>query len=85
MDIAAQYGRRSIALGPTQYRKRDFATPVIFMRVQDGYLFKRQDEEADKQTGKTVDVIMESVRGKNVVGTIKGNDIQIGDRYYSSN
>lgn len=44
VDIAAQYGRRAIALGPTQYRKRDFATPVIFMRVQDGYLFKRDEK-----------------------------------------
>jgi len=44
VDIAAQYGRRAIALGPTQYQKRDFATPVIFMRVQDGYLFKRDDK-----------------------------------------
>jgi formylglycine-generating enzyme required for sulfatase activity len=43
VDIAAQYGRRAIALGPTQYQKRDFATPVIFMRVQDGYLFKREE------------------------------------------
>jgi len=43
VDIAAQYGRRAIALGSTQYRKRDFATPIIFMRVQDGYLFKRQE------------------------------------------
>ncbi|MEP0786226.1 CHAT domain-containing protein [Coleofasciculus sp. FACHB-129] len=41
VDIAAQYGRRVIAFGSTQYRKRDFATPIIFMRVQDGYLFKR--------------------------------------------
>ncbi|MEG5140760.1 MULTISPECIES: SUMF1/EgtB/PvdO family nonheme iron enzyme [unclassified Microcoleus] len=44
VDIAAQYGRRAIALGPTQCHKRDFATPVIFMRVQDGYLFKRDDK-----------------------------------------
>ncbi|WP_293134992.1 SUMF1/EgtB/PvdO family nonheme iron enzyme [Microcoleus sp. bin38.metabat.b11b12b14.051] len=44
VDIAAQYGRRAIALGPMEYRKRDFATPVIFMRVQDGYLFKRDDK-----------------------------------------
>ncbi|MCL1474881.1 CHAT domain-containing protein [Argonema antarcticum] len=42
VDIAVQYGRRAIALGSMQYGKRDFATPVIFMRVQDGYLFKRQ-------------------------------------------
>jgi formylglycine-generating enzyme required for sulfatase activity len=41
VDLAAQNGRRTIALN-TEYRKRDFATPVIFMRVQDGYLFKRE-------------------------------------------
>jgi hypothetical protein len=45
VDIAAQYGRRAIALGPTQYRRRDFATPVVFMRVQDGYLFKRDIQQ----------------------------------------
>jgi hypothetical protein len=39
VDIAAQNGRRAIGL-ETQHRKRDFATPVIFMRVEDGYLFK---------------------------------------------
>jgi CHAT domain len=46
VDIAAQYGRRAIALGPTQYRKRDFATPVIFMRVPDGHLFQHQPSAA---------------------------------------
>jgi hypothetical protein len=43
VDIAAQNARHTIALDH-QYRKRDFATPVIFMRVQDGYLFRHQDE-----------------------------------------
>ena len=42
VDIAAQSGRRTIALSPTGYGKRDFATPVIFMRVPDGYLFKKE-------------------------------------------
>ncbi|NEP13953.1 MAG: CHAT domain-containing protein [Symploca sp. SIO2C1] len=46
VDIAAQNGRRAIALN-TQYHKRDFATPVIFMRVHDGYLFQRQETEAE--------------------------------------
>jgi CHAT domain len=50
VDIAAQYGRRAIALGPTQYRKRDFATPVIFMRVQDGHLFSRPEAKSATQT-----------------------------------
>ena len=49
VDIAAQYGRRAIALGPTQYRKRDFAMPVIFMRVQDGYLFSRPGSKSGAQ------------------------------------
>ncbi|BDA68824.1 hypothetical protein CAL7716_029900 [Calothrix sp. PCC 7716] len=43
VDIAVQEGRYAIALSTTQYRKRDFAAPVIFMRVQDGYLFKSED------------------------------------------
>ncbi|MEH1780348.1 MAG: CHAT domain-containing protein [Nostoc sp.] len=48
VDIAVQNSRRTLAL-ETQYRKPDFATPVIFMRVQDGYLFKRQDIDADEK------------------------------------
>ncbi len=40
VDMAAQYGRRTIALN-TQYKRRDFATPLLFMRVVDGYLFAR--------------------------------------------
>ena len=40
VDIAAQLGRRAISLAATDYQKRDFATPVIFMRVQDGHLFQ---------------------------------------------
>ncbi len=40
VDWAAQNGRRAIALN-TQYKSRDFATPVLFMRVADGQLFAR--------------------------------------------
>jgi formylglycine-generating enzyme required for sulfatase activity len=43
VDIAAQEGRHQISLSSTQYYKRDFATPVIFMRVQDGNLFQRNN------------------------------------------
>lgn len=46
VDIASQNGRRTIGL-ETSHRKRDFATPVIFMRVEDGYLFKRQEIETE--------------------------------------
>ena len=39
VDVAAQKGRRIIGLD-TVYRKRDFATPIIFMGVEDASLFK---------------------------------------------
>ncbi|MFZ1398386.1 MAG: CHAT domain-containing protein [Candidatus Promineifilaceae bacterium] len=39
VDRAAQNGRRAVALA-TQYKRRDFATPVLFMRVEDGQLFE---------------------------------------------
>jgi hypothetical protein len=42
VDIAAQDARRFITLGETLYNKRDFATPVIFMRVEEGNLFVAQ-------------------------------------------
>ena len=45
VDIAAQYGRRAITLSSAMYKKRDFATPVIFMRVEDGHLFEQYEEE----------------------------------------
>jgi hypothetical protein len=48
VDRAAQNGRRAIALN-TQYKGRDFATPVLFMRVADGHLFEREGEEAGQQ------------------------------------
>jgi hypothetical protein len=41
VDRAAQNGRRAIGLA-TQYKRRDFATPVLFMRVEDGHLFVRE-------------------------------------------
>ncbi|AOY80269.1 CHAT domain-containing protein [Moorena producens JHB] len=43
-DIAVQEGRREISLQSTGYRKRDFATPVIFMQVQDAQLLQPQNE-----------------------------------------
>jgi formylglycine-generating enzyme required for sulfatase activity len=46
VDIAAQYGRRAISLSPKAlYKKRDFATPVIYMRIEDGYLFETYQED----------------------------------------
>jgi hypothetical protein len=46
VDKAAQEGRRRIALGPAGYGKRDFATPVLFMRVRDGHLFDMPEAKA---------------------------------------
>ncbi len=55
VDIAAQNGRRKIAL-KTQSKSRDFATPVIFMNVQNGYLFT-QETERDQPPVKNDDII----------------------------
>ena len=42
VDIAAQNGRRQIAQ-QTDKKNRDFAAPVIFMRVENGYLFQKEE------------------------------------------
>jgi hypothetical protein len=55
VDKAAQEGRRKIAL-ETGYDARDFATPVLFMRVREGRLFQRPPGEESNKTasdGKT--------------------------------
>ena len=40
---------RIACLQKHHHRKRDFATPVIFRRVTDGYLFKRQETEGESK------------------------------------
>jgi hypothetical protein len=50
VDQAAQIGRRRIALSPMQNKSRDFATPVLFMRVQDGHLFEWEKSPRAKLT-----------------------------------
>jgi hypothetical protein len=54
VDVAAQVGRNAIALGTSQYKKRNFATPVIFMQGDDGYLFQRAGVEAEPVTPETI-------------------------------
>lgn len=87
VDIAAQYGRRAIALSSMQYRKRDFATPVIFMRVRDGYLFKRQitqsNAELSEAAGKEKK-ISQNLRqyGKYNINLGQASGIHIGDTYH---
>lgn len=97
VDIAAQNGRRTIAL-ETQYRKRDFATPVIFTRVQDGYLFRHQDaedkieddtnaNESNRNSGVTSDAtIAQNLHqyGKYNTNIGKADNLRIGDDYYLS-
>jgi hypothetical protein len=36
--------------------------------------------EAQEKISKIAEVVMENIRGKNVVGSIKGDNIQVGDR-----
>jgi tetratricopeptide (TPR) repeat protein len=85
VDIAAQYGRRAIALGSTQYRKRDFATPVIFMRVQDGYLFNRQSAESTEQDSDNksksdiIQIVEQKGENNTNIGKITGRTIHIGN------
>ena len=49
MDIAAQFGRKQISLESTRFNRRDFATPVIFMRVEDGNLFVNIPTQGESQ------------------------------------
>jgi hypothetical protein len=85
VDIAAQNGRRAIAHGPTQYRKRDFATPVIFMRVPDGYLFNRPGSKSEQAyDSEEQSRIIQNVQqtGKYNLNIGKTSDpIHIGDTY----
>ncbi|MBW4506839.1 MAG: CHAT domain-containing protein [Scytonematopsis contorta HA4267-MV1] len=96
VDVAAQNARRTVAL-ETQYRKRDFATPVIFMRVRDGYLFQRQDEEVkanatfdkSKQQPLTKDDarLVQNVQqygDQNINFGQQASNFRIGDDYYPS-
>ncbi|NEO54121.1 MAG: CHAT domain-containing protein [Okeania sp. SIO3B5] len=67
VDIAAQNGRRKIAM-KTNSINRDFATPVIFMRVEDGYLFQKKKIESD--------VLSETSKYKNFANTTHSNIVE---------
>ncbi len=54
VDKAIQDGRRHITFGLAQYNTRDFATPVVFMRVPDGHLFRRSITETVSSEATTV-------------------------------
>ena len=62
VDIAAQLGRLAIALEPPHYASRDFATPAIFMRGQDGYLFQRADPEIEPVTPEKIMQVVSNIR-----------------------
>jgi len=53
VDIAAQEGRYAVAWNK-EFQGRDFATPVIFSRIKDGYLFQRPDDKGTKQSHLTL-------------------------------
>lgn len=58
VDIAAQEGRFNVA--KRQYQGRDFATPVLFSGVKDGYLFhlpNEQEMSPEELRGATVDLL----------------------------
>ncbi|MBD1898903.1 CHAT domain-containing protein [Trichocoleus sp. DQ-A3] len=79
VDVAAQLGRRAIANGSTLHRTRDFATPVIFMRVRDGYLFQ---QPSDKLSEQQVDPSRRVVEANMKLGTVEGGEhrnIKIGE------
>lgn len=79
VDIAVQNGRRAIAL-ETQYKQRDFATPVVFMRVQDGYLFKqKEDESMQLESSNKTNKLAENITYIN-----DSNVGQIGNNYYNT-
>jgi hypothetical protein len=84
VDIAAQDGRRAIALN-TQYQKRDFATPVIFMRVADGYLFDREAQTKTKTQTETQPPKVQNIGSQNIgkynINIGKADNLRIGDDY----
>ncbi|NER06022.1 MAG: hypothetical protein F6K17_27250, partial [Okeania sp. SIO3C4] len=67
VDIAAQNGRYYVAL-ETEYLGNDFATPVIFMRVEDGYLFQKKKIESD--------VLSEAGKYKKFANTTNSNIVE---------
>lgn len=62
VDIAVQCGRQDIAFGSLQYRKRDFATPVIFMGVDNGYLFSDSNLVGSPQLSQNTQKSMETLK-----------------------
>jgi len=77
VDIAAQLGRLAIALEPPHYKRRDFVTPVIFMRGQDGYLFQRseiQNELMASEKSSSLDAKFEDFEAENA--DITGNQAE---------
>lgn len=54
IDIAVQEGRHDITLSKLEHQTRDFATPVIFMCVPDGYLFQPQENIVYSQKSDTL-------------------------------
>jgi len=76
VDIAAQLGRLAIALEPPQYKKRDFATPVLFMRGQDGYLFQESGVEIEPVTPEKIMQVVANIRVKILQGgNLTGIDV----------
>ena len=82
VDISAQNGRRGIALGPTQYKRRDFATPVVFMRVENGFLFTRSSQESILTTTPTQDSSNLFIISGSHVDNLTGSGTIINNKIY---
>ena len=72
VDVATQKGRYSITQR-CQYGKRDFATPTIFMQVEDGYPFLKTEWEKELEFDESI--TLESItRINNCLDTLSNTD-----------
>ncbi len=82
VDVAAQEGRNSIATR-TQFKGSDFATPMIFMRVQEGYLFKEiewqtlhLDEESIRRNIRLVNTSLQDLNNAEYINNLTSEDYE---------
>ena len=72
VDKAAQEARRHIALGPSGYNSRDFATPVLFMSLREGRLFQWETEP------KRADISQNTISIEKFLGNDNVDDLNYG-------
>ncbi|MFO7682864.1 MAG: CHAT domain-containing protein, partial [Chloroflexota bacterium] len=82
VDRAAQNGRRAVALS-TQYKGRDFATPVLFMRVADGYLFFRKKVNNQAEQVKEIDAVIDAKPSSDTAHSTDAGSVPLTQDAYS--